>query len=693
MGAVASLASPFAVLAETVPLKAASGDTAARDAYWMGASYYPEQWPREAWRVDFQKMSEMGINVVRMAEFAWSSLQPTATRYEFGWLDEAIGLAAEHKIAVLLGVPTAAVPPWLYRLHPEVMGGNEHGAYSYGGRKGFSVASPAMKMAAQDMIRAMAKHYARNPAVVGWQLSNEPGYPFTAYGPHELQAFRAWLQKRYGSLEALNDAWGGSFWSNHYDRWDEIQFPVNIAEAGFFPAWRLDYRRFFSDAYLAWLRFESQTLRDGGVESMIFVNWPDTQWSVDVFASATFLSATAWDNYGAMADDRDYHSQFYSAMNHDLCRCSRPDQRFFVAEQRSQAPATSSPAAVRLQTYADLAHGSFGTLYFEWKPPVSGAERGYVSLLERDGQPGASAAEIKKTIAEFRQLWPLLKDAKTKSKVAMLFSYDNQWDNGFAETDPERKAFSFDAGFARFYIGAKALGQNIDVISPESPLDGYQVLIAPGLQIVSDAVAARIRGFVHGGGCLVLDQGAGTRDAIGHNRSMNGPGVFLDIAGIHIEGGSRVDGEIPGYDLYFPGQEKTYTPLRNMEKVITTTATALAFVARPEETSLAAVTVNTSGQGRVVYFGASSTDVAFYEESFRKIGVMLELKPILEAPPGMEVVSREAQGMEYIFVQNFLPVTQRVALGQTYRDALTKDLCHGSVSLEPFDVKVLLIEP
>jgi beta-galactosidase len=663
------------------------------DAYWLGASYYPEQWPKEAWRDDFRKMADLGINVVRMAEFAWSSLQPAQGHFELHWLDDAIALAAERNIAVLLGVPTAAVPAWLYRLHPEVLGGNERGPYSYGGRKGFSVHSPAMKVAAQAVIHAMGQRYARNPAVVGWQLSNEPGFPFTAYDTFGLRAYRAWLRKRYVTLDALNQAWGGNFWSNRYDQWDEIQFPVNVAESGFFPAWRLDYRRFFSESYLSWLRSEATTLRDSGVDTTIFVNWPDTQWSVDIYASQSFLNATAWDNYGPIADDRDYHTQYYSAMNHDLCRCSRADQRFFVAEQRSQAPATSSPAAVRLQTLADLAHGSFGTVYFEWRPPVSGGERGYVSILERDGSLGASAGQIQRVGSEIRQLWSNLRTAKTHAMAAMLFSYENQWDLGFAETDTERKLVSYDASFARFYAGAKVLGQNIDIIPPEARLDGYRIVIAPGLQILSESVAARLSAFVAGGGCLVLDQRAGTRNSLGHDRSATGPGVFSDIAGIHIEGASRVDGELPSYHLYFPGQKATYAPLGNMEKIDVSTATVLASIARPDETPLAALTANSSGKGLVVYFGASSADIAFYEESFRRIQEMVGFTPILEVPSGIEVVSRMADRKEYVFVQNFLPVAQSIVLPRPYRDAVTNALCHGSVTLEPFDVKVLFTEP
>jgi len=662
------------------------------DRYWLGAAYYPELTPHADWGTDFDRMHTLGINVVRMAEFAWSRMEPAEGRFDFAWLDEALGLAQERGIAVLLGTPTASVPPWLYRAHPDVLGGNEHGAYTYGGRKGFALYSPAMRAAAQRVVHAMAARYASHPAVKGWQLSNEAGFPFTDYDPDALTAFRAWLRARYGTLDALNDAWDGLFWSNTYDAWDEIQLPVNQPEAGFYAAVRLDYRRFFSDSYVDWLRMEATTLRSAGAKQMAFVNWPETTWSVDIRATAPFLDAAAWDNYGLMADDRDLHTQFYSAMNHDLCRCSRTDRRFFVAEQRSEPPASSSPAAVRLQTFADFAYGAFGTVYFEWRPPLSGAERGYASILERDGSFGASIDQIRKVRAEFDALWPRLRDATTVAKVAMIFSYDDQWDRGFAATEGDAKLYSYSANFARFYAGAKALHANIDIVSPDASLDAYALVIAPGLQMVSDSVAASLSAFVRRGGCLVLDQGTGTRDASGHDRAQKGPGPLQQIAGLSVNAASRVDGPVPGYALQLAGESKTYAALHDIESVTLHGATEVARLMRPDESTLTAVTKHTAGPGCVFYFAAGSSDPGFYEAMMHRIGEQARITPLIEVPAGVDVVSRTADGTEYIFLMNLTPTPQKISLPHRYRDAATNASVADAVTLEAFDVRVLATE-
>jgi beta-galactosidase len=217
------------------------------DHYFLGASYYPEWWEPSEWERDFRMMSELGLNTVRMGEFAWALYEPSEGNFRFEWMDKAIALANSYHIDVILGTPTASVPPWLHQLHPDVLGANEIGPYTYGGRKGYCVNSQHYIQACERIVTALAVHYGNHPGVIGWQLDNEPGGPFKCFDVNCESAFRVWLQKRYGTLDTLNKAWGGAFWSNWYTDWAQIGFPKNSAESGWQPAISLDYRRFLSD--------------------------------------------------------------------------------------------------------------------------------------------------------------------------------------------------------------------------------------------------------------------------------------------------------------------------------------------------------------------------------------------------------------------------------------------------------------
>jgi len=197
------------ISAQVAPEKSQSKN-ALWSSYLLGAAYYPEWWPRAEWEADFSQMQELGINTVRMGEFAWSKFEPAPGKFDFAWMDQAIETAGRHNIHAILATPTASVPPWLYQQYSDVLSGNQNGPYSYGGRKGYNTNSSHYLDACTRIVTAMAEHFGHNPGVIGWQLDNEPGFPFQEYDPVTEKAFQAWLEKRYGTLDELNKVWTGA---------------------------------------------------------------------------------------------------------------------------------------------------------------------------------------------------------------------------------------------------------------------------------------------------------------------------------------------------------------------------------------------------------------------------------------------------------------------------------------------------
>ncbi len=632
-------------------------------------------------------MRDLGFNMVRMGEFAWAFFETAPGVFHFDWMDEAIALAAKNDISVVLGTPTASVPPWLRKLHPDVLGANEHGAFDYGGRKGFSIDSRPMREAAERVITAMASRYGSNPAVVGWQLSNEPGFPFMNYDRPSLEAFRDWLKERYGTIQRLNAAWGGALWSNLYDDWDEIEFPNNAAEGGWRPGSRLDYRRFFSDSYRRWLTFEAGLVRHYAQDQFLFTNWPDTRWSVDVFAAAPIIDVTAWDNYSTMPGDGAYDAQFYAGMNHDLSRCSHETQRFVVAEQASQAPPSSDPRAVRLQTYIDLAHGSSGTIFFEWRPPLGGNEQGYVSVLEMDGSYGTATPQFRRMKSEFVRLGPMLAGAVTRADLGMIFSYENEWDQGFWAGNTFRSTTGYDGEFHRFYAGLKELNRNVDVIPPGTDLSGYRVIVAPSFRMVTDEQANQLIDYVKRGGILVIDQKAGTRDGDGRFRELIEPGMFVEIAGLHVPGAGRTRSATQQHQVVFGTDEHGFA-VAGMEGIELRGAEVLGTFSGPGMEGKPAVTVNRAGAGYLVYVGANSLDQGFYDRLFSVIADRFHLPPILSAPPGVEVVSRCTTTREFVFLLNLTGDNQTVNVPGSRAELISNTRVSGKYVIPAFEVAI-----
>lgn len=675
---------------------AADADRFAQQAhYWnrfyLGSTYYPGWWDESRWADDFRKMQELGFNVVRMGDISWSSFEPAEGKFAFEWMDRAIALAAKYGIAVILSTPTSTPPPWLYRAHPDVLGGNEHGPYDFGARKGYSTESPPFLEASDRITVAMAKHFGTNPNIIGWQLDNEPGFPFRCYDRHMETGFRRWLKQRYGTIDKLNQAWFTVFWSQVYNDWSEIGLPaLNRADGAANPSQALDYRRFFSDSFLAFLQRQERQLRPFIGDRLVMTNWPNTAWSVDIYRAGEFLDFAAWDNYSAEAGLTAPYEQYGCSFFHDHCRNATASHRFMLAEIRAQAAARAMPVGIRLKNYSAFAHGANGSLVYEWRSPLGGAEMGLTSVLMLDGSFGPAQNEYRRMGKEFARLGPLVADAKTESDIALLYCYDNQWDQGFWTRDET----GYDVEALRFYTGLMALKRNIDVVSPAVALNGYRLVAAPGLRIVSDEQAKRLLEYVRQGGVLVLNSEAGTRTPDNLLRESLAPGPFAEAAGISIAGTLSMGTPAAARDLNaeytvsFAGGP-AFKPFQRMQRIDLHGAEVLATFQGGHFESRPAVTVRKFGRGQLVYVGVDSLDRGFYVALAQELKRRFDIRPILNAPLDVEVTSRSTDRFEYIFLLNLTEQARQIELPTPMREMIADKEARGTLSLGPLDVAVL----
>jgi len=212
----------------------------------LGVCYYPEHWPDSKWEGDARRMADMGIARVRIAEFAWSRIEPEPGRYAWGWLDDAVETLARHGLQMIMGTPTASPPKWLVDLHPDMLPVARDGSVmQFGSRRHYDISSVVYREHCARIVEEMARRYGAHPSVVAWQTDNEFGCHNTlpSYTQAALYRFRRWLAGRYETIGALNAAWGNVFWSMEYRSFDEIELPYRTpTDAN--PAHGLDFRRF-----------------------------------------------------------------------------------------------------------------------------------------------------------------------------------------------------------------------------------------------------------------------------------------------------------------------------------------------------------------------------------------------------------------------------------------------------------------
>lgn len=684
--------------------RAKATDRASWNRYLVGAAYYPEWWPSSEWEVDFSEMQQLGINTVRMGEFAWALFEPAPGKFDFSWMDKAIDIANHHGVRVILATPTASVPPWLYQLHPDVLSGNALGPYTYGGRKGYCTSSPNYLEASGHIVTALAEHYGHNPGVIGWQLDNEPGFPFQSYDPVSERAFQQWLKKRYGTLDELNRVWNGAFWSNKYTDWSQIHFPRNSAEGGWQPAISLDYRRFFSDAFLNHLRRQADILHAHSEKQFVFTNWPTPTWSVDVFSAATeFLDATAWDNYVSAPGLSSFQRQYIAGFLSDFSRCAGPHQRFICAEQNAYVPPNALPEGLRLQAYSDLAHGSHGHLYFEWRRPLAGNEEHRPSFIKGfDGKINPDRPVLAQICKEFARLGPQLAQATTHADIALLYDFTNEWAQGLGGVGDSHPRYNGE--LQSFYNGLKVLQRNIDVRPLNADLSAYKVVVASNLRLVDDSAVARLHTFVSNGGVLVLNYRAATQNPDNSMRRTLSPGPFADIAGVRSEAmldlfeynsqNGMFDAKRQAdLGIRFAVGDAVFKPRSIVESLRLEGAEVIATVrgAGPMD-GKPAITRNRYGQGWVFYIGTDCPDDAFYETIARIIGKTSNLAPLIAAPYGVEVTSREAAGTTWYFLLNLTDdAHEKIELPQPMDDLVGGRRNVTAVSLDPLDVAILAV--
>lgn len=652
----------------------------------LGASYYPEWWKECEWDEDFKKMEELGFNAVRMGEFAWSFFEPREGEYNFEPMRRAIDCAERHGIKVILGTVSAVCPAWLYKKYPEVKSGNDKGHYNFGGRKGQCLSSDIFLEYAFKITEEEAKALGSHKNVVGWQLDNEPGFPFYDFDENCNKGFREFLKNKYGTIEKLNDAWFTQMWSNVYNDFSEIEIPVNACEGGMTPEIQLDYRKYFSFTFNRLLSGEAKILRKYSPGRFIYTNWPGANWSVNCFEGSKYLDFAAWDNYVGQPHGENYRIQLRASMEHSFDRYLGKEQnKFLVAEQKAFVDANSPAEIIRAQTWLNISHGAFGTVFFEWRTPIGGTEQEYGSVLGRDKRPRAETEHVyKKLASEIKDYYSLIDGAKTNSDVAVIYSYENSWGSlGWVVDGP------YDEEFFNAYGGFKnSLKTNVDVIGIDADFSKYKLLVLPNYRITSEEDVKKFKSFAENGGTLVLNTQCGTRDEFNRMRELLEPGLFKEMAGAFVTSEitaaelKNQTGEEPVLK-YADNSQATLSGL--IQKLSLTEAKALAVYKTGALKDCPAVTKNNVGKGCVILYAQSGNDVCFYEELANAVKNETDIKPLIDVSDGAIVSSRTKGDKEYIFAVNMKDTPVFANLKGDYKGILRGKTVSGKVEIEAYD--------
>jgi beta-galactosidase len=649
--------------------------------------YYPEHWPEERWEIDAKLMQEAGFNVVRLAEFAWARMEPAEGRYQFDWLDRAIAILGRHGIAVVLGTPTASMPPWVARKYPEAVSSKDGHKTVYGIRQNACLSSASFNRLSERITRAMAEHYAGNRHVIGWQTDNE----FTG-GLCQCdlcgRAFQRWLRARYKTLAELNRAWGTHFWNHIYGDWAEI--PISVRADFDNPSLYLDWKRFCSDNVVRFQHEQVKILRRHCPKQFVTHNLMGLAPSVNYFDLARDLDFVSWDNYPARGEVNQPVNND-CALAADVMRGVK-GRNFWIMETAAGPMGWGvmqrnlRPGELRKIALHQVAHGADGIVWFRWRTCTAGREQYWHGLLGHDGKAGRRYQEAAATARDAHRLWPLLAGTTVKTGVAIVYDYDSLW---AFEAQPAYAANKrYADALLRFHVPLQKLGVNADVIGVDGDFSAYKVIIAPHLYVLSAANAKRLEAFVKAGGVLVTDVRTAVKDETGLIPMETPPCALRAVLGIEIPEYEAIAADYP---LHGSGAlAGAYTATGFADWIVPGAGTqVLARHGAAHCRDYAAATVHAFGKGAAYHVGAVVKEEAFYRRLLQAVCKRAGVRGGIRVPEGMEAVVREGGGRRLLFLVNHTEAAQTVSVPSGGVRLADGRRTGATIKVAPFGVEVL----
>jgi beta-galactosidase len=599
----------------------------------FGAAYYHEYQPYERLKTDLDLMSDARFTVIRVGESVWSTWEPENGRFDLDWLQPILDGAHERGIAVLLGTPTYAVPPWLARHYPEIAGERATGQrIPWGARQEVDFTHPAFRFHAERVIRRIMARYAEHPAVIGFQVDNEPG-PELLHNRGVFQRFVDRLRYTYGDVETLNTAWGLVYWSHRLSTWEDLWTPDGNVQ----PQYQLAWRRFQAEQTTEFISWQADIVREyARPEQFVTTCLSYGRPTVDDAALTSRLDVTAGNPYYAMQDGlelpdpgnppQDWTSTGTWALYLSADRMfSSRQEPFLVTETNAQSigyPWNNRPAydgQWRQAAWALVSRGATMIEYWHWHTLHFGAETYWGGVLPHSGRPGRTYRELASLGAELEAAGEVVAGAIPDADVAMVYSLPSKWlmqaFPPLAQEHGEPDAQAYHGLFDPFYRGAFDAGLQVRILHAGQLADEshraadvarrHPVVVVAGLYIADDATLEWFAAYAAAGGHLVIGPRTAYADEEARARAEAQPAQLAEAAGVWYDEFSNLTGTMPvratpGSTLELPhGAAAT----RWVDGLQVDGAEALAGYEHPHFGRWSAITTRAHRRGRITYVG------------------------------------------------------------------------------------------
>lgn len=661
----------------------------------LGVCYYPEHWDEALWQDDLRRMAAHGIHTVRVFEFAWSIVEPRENAWDFSLFDRFLALAAREKTQVILCTPTATPPAWLTDAHPEVLNKTKDGQVMYHGhRRHYTYNSPVYNAYVETIVTALAKRYGNHPAVIGWQIDNEINCEINEfYSDADHTAFRTWLQTRFATLEAFNEAIGARFWNQTYDCWDEVYLERYTPRGQGNPHLALLGKEFFSESAIRFVKRQSDILRAYIKKQFITTNGifghldshRMTQMALDFIMYDSYPSFA----YAQGASMQDALKDRKWSMHLSQVRALSPN--FGVMEQQSGAGGWDFtmmapmplPGQMRLWTLQSVAHGADYISYFRWRTAPYGTEIYWHGLNDYDNRDNRRLEELQHVQQAFERLADVA-GSRYEAKIAILTDCLNEWDGERDQWYGPMSKQSTEAIFAAAQHTHTPLDfVNLSAVSDASALANYHIIFYPHAAILTGQTAELLQAYCEQGGTLVMGARTGYKDEYGRCPMRPMPGPASGLCGVTV-GEYTVPHPLRERELIWsgmryeaPGFQETLEPAKGTD-----------VIARFSDQVPGMTCKSYASGGAAYYIGCGFTE-AFTTAILRELHLDEPYASLVKCPAEVELGVRRKGNTRYIFLLNYSESRQTVVLQKSLYEMISAQQCMGEIMILPFGVSVL----
>ena len=664
-----------------------------------GGDYNPDQWldHPEILEEDIKLMKEAHCNCMSIGIFAWATLEPEEGVYRFEWLDSVIDNLYNNGIYTVLATPSGARPHWMAKKYPEVLRvGPNRVRNLFGKRHNHCYTSPIYREKVWQINTKLAQRYSNHPGVILWHLSNE--YSGDCHCELCQKAFREYLKDKYKTLDNLNKAWWTSFWSHTYTDWSQIESPAPHGE-DIVHGMNLDWNRFVTHQTSDFIKWEAKAVKSVNPDIPTTINMMMYFDGLNYQVIKDDIDVISWDAYPKwhhVGDETQVASEF--AMYHDLMR-SLKDRPFMLMESTpsmtnwQEVSKLKRPGMHLLSSLQAVAHGSNSVQYFQWRKSRGSSEKLHGAVVDHYGKSDTRVFRDVRDVGIALEKLQCLYDSNVKAKVALIFDVENAWGVNDSQ-GPRNCGVKYKETVLAHYRALWELGVSVDIIDMTCDLSKYNVVIAPMVYMLRDGFSDRVKKFVSDGGNFVMTYWSGIVNETDLCFLGGMPGEMMDVMGIRSEEiDSLYDGEtncIVKCGEAPDTMKEKYTASELCDLIHCITAKPLYTYGEDFYAGMAALTENDFGKGKAYYI-ASRNEPAFQKDFYRELLKRADVEPNFkgELPYGVTVGKRVGD-KDYLFVQNYTKNEQTLTLDREYTDILSGEKYTGTLSLKPYDVKVII---